>query len=602
MSVSTRKIKVISLNTPFAIRQVTECFALFPLIGYELKVVESQQLYASKISNSDLIPSIHDLFGAVIDRISDIAIVPAKDLPYPLPSELEVIALLDSEESDELVLNKDFIYVEKLDEESEPLEGNRAVVALKEMPELKDIFESRDIRRHFGKVTLVGFGPGNSDLLTLGGDKALSNADIIFHDDLLDQSFPEKYIAEKFYVGKRKDCHSFRQDRINRLLFNAAKVGKSVVRLKGGDPMVFAHGGEELEYLHRNFVEATVIPGVSAGIAVAAYTKIPLTHRGISSSVAFVSGHSESVQIPKTDTLVCFMGGFNVRMIAQKAIKEGKRPDTPVMLVHNISLPDQQEFFSTLEELAISDEKYPTPIIIVIGKVVSLRNNSEIEVLKPIFLVTGTSAEKYNNLGTVIHQPLIEVNRIKPYPELENYFRNLDQFEWIFFTSRYTVQFFFEFLNHYGRDSRSLAHLKIASMGEITTQSLKKHGIMPDLQPADESSEGLIKHLELKRVRAARVLIPRSNLGLPVLPENLNRLGWEVTRPVFYENKYPDNLKKLDLSKVQTIVFPAPSCVTNFVRLYGELPDDKKYIFRGKETQKRFSELNSYFQHFKLNL
>ncbi len=593
MSGSKMKFKVVSPNNPFAIRQVAECFALFPVIEYELKVVESQRPDLSEICNSDLSTLTQKLFGSALDRLSDIAIIPATDLPYPLPSELEVLALFDSEESRELVLNPGFIYMEQLDCQNEPLEGNLAVLALKERPELKHVFESKDIRRHFGKVTLVGFGPGNSDLLTLGGDKALANANIIFHDDLLDQSFPEKYKAEKFYVGKRKDCHSFRQDRINRLLFNAAKAGKCVVRLKGGDPMVFAHGGEELEYLHRNFVEVNVIPGVSAGIAVAAYTKIPLTHRGISSSVAFMSGHSESVQIPKTDTVVCFMGGFNVRMIAQKAIKEGKRPDTPVMLVHNISLPDQQEFFSTLEDLSKSNEKFPTPIIIVIGKVVSLRNNSEIEVCKPVLLVTGTSADTYNMLGTVMHQPLIEINRIEPHAELENYFRNLDQFDWIFFTSRYTVQFFFEFLNHYGRDTRSLAHLKIASMGEITTKELKNHGILPDLQPSDESSEGLIKDLELKKIHAARVLIPRSNLGLPVLPENLNRLGWEVSRPAFYENKYPDNLKKLDLSKVQTIVFPAPSCVTNFVRLYGELPENKKYIFRGKETQKRFSELNS---------
>ena len=171
-------------------------------------------------------------------------------------------------------------------------------------------------------------------------------------------------------MGKRKDCHSFRQDRINRLLFKSASSGKFVVRLKGGDPMIFAHGGEELEYLRRNFIEVSVVPGVSSGVAVAAYTRVPLTHRGISSSVAFVSGHSESVQIPKTDTLVCFMGGSNVRLIAQKAIREGKRADTPVMLVHNISLPDQKEFYSTLEELSHTDQKFPTPLIIVIGKVV----------------------------------------------------------------------------------------------------------------------------------------------------------------------------------------------------------------------------------------
>ena len=596
MSHIIRKLKVGSQNNPSVKTYASENFDALPEFEFEWNSPQTSTDNSNQkdVTNdySDLNTIPENLFSSLYNESADIAVLHASELPYPLSTRLRVVALFESSEQPDTLLSLEYLLMEDLPVERDPLDGYLAIVALAERTDLRTIFESRDIRRHFGKVTLVGFGPGNSDLLTLGGDKALAIADIIFHDDLLDQSFPDKYSAEKFYVGKRKDCHSFRQERINRLLFNAAKSGKCVVRLKGGDPMVFAHGGEELEFLHRNFVEVNVIPGVSAGIAVAAYTKIPLTHRGISSSVAFVSGHSESVQIPETDTLVCFMGGFNVRLIAQKAIAQGKRPDTPVMLVHNISLPDQKEFFSTLEELVKSNEKFPTPIIIVIGKVVALRNNSELEVLKPVFLVTGTSAEKYNKLGTVIHQPLIEVNRIEPYNELKNYFNQLDQFDWIFFTSRYTVQFFFEFLNHYGKDSRSLAHLKIASMGAITTQALKKQGIFPDLQPEKESSEGLIRDIELKEIRAGHVLIPRSNLGLPVLPENLNRLGWVVTRPVFYENKYPENLKRLDLTKVQTIVFPAPSCVTNFVRLYGELPGDKKYIFRGKETQKRFLELN----------
>ncbi|MEI7524253.1 MAG: uroporphyrinogen-III C-methyltransferase [Mariniphaga sp.] len=591
MSNLSGKIKVICPNNPAVLKMAAECFAQIPDLDYDLIRLEDKSEHLQSIQSGDPLTLTGSLFQFLSDGGAEIAILAAPDLPFPMPQGLHVLAILDSDIPKDFSLNPEYINLEQLPEESDPLDGYLAIVALEDKPELKRLFETADIRRHFGKVTLVGFGPGNPDLLTLGGDKALMKADIIFHDDLLDQEFCDQYDGAKFYVGKRKDCHSFRQDRINRLLFNAAKAGKCVVRLKGGDPMVFAHGGEELEYLHRNFVEVTVIPGVSAGIAVAAYTQIPLTHRGISSSVAFVSGHSDSVQIPQTDTLVCFMGGYNMQMIARKAIASGKRGDTPVMLVHNISLPDQKEFFSTLEELSVGHEKYPTPIIIVIGKVVALRNNSELEVLKPVFLVTGTSTEKYNKLGTVIHQPLIEINRIEPNSDLEQHLTHLDQFDWIFFTSRYTVQFFFEFLNHYGKDSRALAHHKIASMGKLTSQALKKYGILPDLEPADGSSDGLIKEIETRKIRAGHVLIPRSNLGLEVLPDNLLRLGWSVTRPSFYENKFPDNLKKLDLNRVQTIVFPAPSCVTNFVRLYGELPKDKKYIFRGKETEKRFLEL-----------
>jgi len=236
------KIKVLSLNNPHVIRQVKEVIDSFYDLDYELIPIIIQE--EIQIYDSGFMPIGQEgLFDALLAGIADVACLEATALPYPLPIGLEVIALLGSGESKELILNPDFVSLEHLDDEKGPLEGMVALLALKERPELKSVFESKDIRCKFGQVTLVGFGPGNADLLTVGGDKALEKADIIFHDDLLDQNFPERYRAEKFYVGKRKDCHSYRQDRINRLLFNAARAGKRVVRLKGGDPMGY------LEYL-----------------------------------------------------------------------------------------------------------------------------------------------------------------------------------------------------------------------------------------------------------------------------------------------------------------------------------------------------------------
>lgn len=225
----------------------------------------------------------------------------------------------------------------------------------------------------YGKVTLVGFGPGDPDLLTVAGEKALSKADVIFHDDLIDQDFLGKYNGQKVYVGKRKHCHSHEQEEINQLILNSALEGNEVVRLKGGDSMIFAHGGEEVEFLKKGGVQVSVIPGISTGIAVASLTQIPLTLRGIARSVAFITGHTSDVHLPNTDTLVCFMAGSTIHKIAAKAIAEGRNPKTPVALVHNVSLPDQTEFLSTLEELASSETVYPTPIIIVIGEVISSR-------------------------------------------------------------------------------------------------------------------------------------------------------------------------------------------------------------------------------------
>ena len=515
-------LKVILRNNSIVIQQVNALLASLPELNYELIVsgLIPNGLDGDAVPGAlpDKIPN-QDPDQAVNDGTADLSVHLFSEFQYPLRDGLEVIALIDSGDV--------------ITSETAPSQGSIIIVARSKRVDLKALFSSIDIRRKYGKVTLVGFGPGHPDLLTLGGDKALAEADMIYHDDLVDQIFLKKYLGERIYVGKRKDRHSVKQDEINHFLVNAARSGKNVVRLKGGDPMVFAHGGEEIEFLQRHFVDVKVIPGVSAGIAVAAYTKVPLTHRGIASSVAFISGHSDDVQIPTTDTLVYYMAGSKIRLIAQKAIAHGKNPKTPAMLVYNISLPDQQEFFHTLEELAQTDKVFPTPLTIVIGKVVSLRNNSEKEALKPTYLLTGTSAEKYLQMGTVIHLPLIEINRIPASPELEECFNQIDQFDWIFFTSCYMVQFFFEFLNQYGKDSRSLVHLKIASMGTITTQNLKNYGIIPDLQAEEESFEGLIKVIEEKNVIAGRVLIPRSNLGLPVLLQNLVRLGWNVTRPVF---------------------------------------------------------------------
>jgi len=265
--------------------------------------------------------------------------------------------------------------VEVLPYETPPLQGQLALVAKSGNNELKVLFEKIDIRTHFGQVTLVGFGPGDPDLLTIAGERSMVQADVIFHDDLVDRDYLDRYPAEKVYVGKRRHCHSHEQDEINRMMLEAARKGKKVVRLKGGDPMIFAHGGEEVEYLKSNFIPVKVIPGVSTGIAVASLTQIPLTLRGIAKSVAFITGHAADVQLPVADTLVCFMAGSTIHLIAAKAIAEGRDPKTPVALVYNVSLPDQKEYLSNLELLSQSEEKYPTPIIIIIGEVVSFRKN-----------------------------------------------------------------------------------------------------------------------------------------------------------------------------------------------------------------------------------
>lgn len=303
------------------------------------------------------------LHTAVASGIADIAIYPADELPFPLTPGVTVVAM--SALLTETTVN------------SHPLSGRLAVIARTHDRWAASLFATTDSRPTYGQVTLVGFGPGDPDLLTIGGYKALEQADIIFHDDLLDQEFLRSFGKETVYVGKRKGKHHAEQADINRLLADAARSGKQVVRLKGGDPMIFAHGGEEVLYLKNCFVPVKVIPGVTTACALAAITQTSLTYRSISSSVAFVLGHGNKVRTPDADTLVYYMGAGNIRKIAGSLIGSGRSPQTPALLVYNVSKPDQQEFFSTLEELKNSKRTWPTPLIILVGEVVNLSASQE---------------------------------------------------------------------------------------------------------------------------------------------------------------------------------------------------------------------------------
>lgn len=227
-----------------------------------------------------------------------------------------------------------------------------------------------------GQVWLVGFGPGDPDLLTIKGLKLLKSANVIFYDDLLNKEFLVKFKAEKVYVGKRKGNHSHEQEEINKLLYEAALAGKTVVRLKGGDPMLFAHGGEEIEYLRSRNIKIDVVPGVTAALAAAAFANIPLTHRGMASTVTFTSGHNlKDIHVPSGGTIAYYMGGTHLQHIAKQVIRKGWKTETPALLVYNVSDPDQKEHFTTLQEIIDYPQTYKTPLIIIIGEVVKLRQH-----------------------------------------------------------------------------------------------------------------------------------------------------------------------------------------------------------------------------------
>ena len=441
--------------------------------------------------------------------------------------------------------------------ETHPLQGYLAITSLKGRTDLKVLFERDDVLHRQGHVTLVGFGPGDPELLTVKAVKALQQADVIFYDDLIDKHYLDTLKAEKCYVGKRKGLHHSEQHEINRLLLKAAREGKQVVRLKGGDPMVFGHAGEEIEYLQSNLISVTVIPGITTASAMAAATKVSLTQRGISSSVALVNGHADVPIVADTDTIVYYMGGSRLSVIRESLLAEGWSVTTPVILVHNVSLPDEQTFETTISQLG--DDDYPTPVIALVGDVAKLRRQTASSIQRTLYTGLVSPNPDY------IHTPMIEIEPVSyAKPSTESY-------DYLLFTSRYAVKCWTG-----GFSGR------IVSIGSSTTQALKEAGAVEVEQTEQDDSYGVIDYF--RRQPRGRVLIPRSSLALNIIPDGLSQLGFVVTTLTVYNNVFPHHVRRVNLANIQRVVFTSPSTIDNFIKTYGNLPAHIEYVTRGSIT------------------
>ena len=506
----------------------------------------------------------------------------------------ERLNLVDTGEIDALIvatcalkrLKKEYRIAEILPFETHPLQGNLSVVARENREDLKIIFQKVDIRKNYGKVFLIGSGPGNPELLTLKADKILHKADIIFVDDLVPGDHLSNYDSEKVYVGKRKGNHSKAQEEINELVYHAVQNGKQVVRLKGGDPMIFGRAGEEIDYLRQRLVDVEVIPGITSATAAAAEALIPLTQRGRSSSVSFCTGHPEDkIFVPGSDTLVYYMGASSLKKIVKAVISHGWSAQTPIALIHNTSQPDQKIKVSTLENILNINETWSSPLIVIIGNTIIPERLQKQPLKIPKILVTGTDIEKYKHLGEVIHIPVIEMRPLDSYSEFDEILSKVKGYDWIIFTSRFAVYYFFDRLKKLGKDTRYISNCRIISIGSSTTKKLSEYGIVPDLQPQNESSNGIVQLVKNENIRRRKILISRSDIALNILPIKLKETGNEVTTVTTYRNVLPERINKIDLSEVDTVVFTSPSCVRNFRKIYKNFPGHLKYIVRGSETE-----------------
>ncbi|MBU2461835.1 uroporphyrinogen-III C-methyltransferase, partial [bacterium] len=344
-----------------------------------------------------------------------------------------------------------------------------------------------------GKVYLVGAGPGDVGLLTLRGLECIKEAEVIIYDALVNQrllSFA-KSGAELVYVGKISGKHTLSQNEINQLLVKKANEGKMVVRLKGGDPFIFGRGGEEAEFLVDRGVPFEVVPGVTSSLACPSFAGIPLTQRGITSSLTILTGQEDPTKessinwkrIATLDgTIVILMGAENLAEIAKELIRAGKQEDTPIAVIRWGTTPRQETIVSTLKE--IIKEDIAPPAVIVIGEVVRLREKLAWFEKKPLFgktfLITraSKSADELSKLleeqgACVIEFPTIKIEPLPSFEKLDEVIENISRYDWLIFTSANGVNSFFCRLMEKA-DIRCLAGIKVCVIGPATKKAVER--------------------------------------------------------------------------------------------------------------------------------
>jgi uroporphyrinogen III methyltransferase / synthase len=485
--------------------------------------------------------------------------------------------------------------------EGMPLQGQLAVVGRQNDRELESLFSVIDVRQRYGKVILVGAGPGDPELITLKGIKALKEADCVFYDYLLDAGLL-KYApqAEHIYVGKRKGAHSLSQDDLSRMLKEKAFAGKKVVRLKGGDPLIFGRGGDEIQYLRSYHIEVEIVPGISSATGIPSSLGIPLTARGVSSSVAFLSGHEEDedkahpkpINIPQADTLVFLMGLTKLSIIVGSLKKSGWPQDTPMMIITNGTKPQEQIVKGTLltiEDLVQAQDLKP-PALIVVGRTIEFYKPTA----KKTFLHCGTHPELYGDLGEILHWPMID---IKPVSLSKSQQKDLLQAfgaaDIVVLTSWYAAEYFLkEIASSLKSASRKdTAGVKaFAVIGRRTQKALQEHNIQPAVVSQEETAEGLLKtmlqHMELK---GKNILFPRSSLPNPFLKDALTAYGAAVNEITIYENTKPAK-RDLPSVNIEGVIFSSPSTVRNFLTDDGTIPAQWKILAKGPVTLRTLQE------------
>jgi uroporphyrinogen III methyltransferase/synthase len=481
-----------------------------------------------------------------------------------------------------------------------------------------------------GVVYLVGAGPGDPGLMTVRALELIGSANAIYYDRLIPPGALDgaREDAELVYVGKAPGRPSVPQEEIGERLIEAARSGKSVVRLKGGDPFVFGRGGEEGEALRAAGIEFEVVPGVTAGVAGTAYAGIPVTHRDDASAVAFVTGHEDPEKEESAidwealarfpGTLVFYMGVKKLAANAAALIEAGRDPWEPAAAVERGTMEEQRTVVATLGTLAdaVEREGVGTPALIVIGQVVQRRealawlerrplHGRRIVVTRARAQASGLAATLRGLGAEVVELPAIRIEPRIESEEVRRAIERIGEYGLICVTSPNGAGLLFEALDAAGLDARALNKPEtqragkleprgaaqdgttVAAIGPGTAGALERHGIKADVVPERFVAEALVEALSDLEISGRPVLIARAAEARDVLPDALRERGAEVDVISLYETvREEPSTEAIEAAQgADYVTFTSSSTVSNLTEALGErFPSDARIVSIGPVT------------------
>jgi uroporphyrinogen III methyltransferase/synthase len=472
-----------------------------------------------------------------------------------------------------------------------------------------------------GICYLVGAGPGDPLLLTLKGRDCIERADVIIYDylcnpELLRWARPD---VEKIYAGKKAGAHTLKQDEINALIVEGTRRGKTVTRLKGGDPFLFGRGGEEAESLVEADCRFEIVPGVTSAIGGAAYAGIPVTHRSHNTMLTIFTGHEDPTKTETSldykaiasapGTKVMLMGIERLATITEGLVEAGMASTTPIALVRWATTGRQQTITGMVSDIAAKAEAaaFKAPAVAIFGDVVSLRKELNWFESRPLFgkriAITRTRQQagdlinRLRDLGADAYEmPTIQIEEAPNKREFYELVAYCHTYEWIIFTSPNGVDAFFKAFYELYKDARSLGGARIAAIGPATAEKVRSYRLEVDVQPEKYVAEEIVKALEKETsLDNVKILLARAEGARDVLPKELDRLGAIVDEAIAYRTvpvTQDDGIERYRAEGADMVTFTSSSTAENFHALNLPNPDGVHFASIGPVTSQTMRELN----------